>query len=87
MAKSMMHLACLPSCVPAGIFPEIVVSRKGAYSCPVASGIIFAVNADVPGDAGAPLDAYCQGLLASMQARQPCWSGKNQGAYAAIGSM
>ena len=69
------------SCAPAGIFREIVISRKGAFSCPVASGIIFAVNADVPGDAGAPLEAYCQGLLASMQARQPCWSGKQQGAH------
>ena len=62
------------SCIPAGIFREIVVSRKGAYSCPVASGVIFAVNVDMRGDAGAPLGAYSQALLASMQARQPIWS-------------
>ena len=60
------------SCGPSGIFREIVVSRKGAYSCPVKSGVIFAVNVDVRGSAGAPLGAYSQALLASMQARLPC---------------
>ena len=55
-----------------GIFREVVVSRKGAYSCPVASGVIFAVDVDVRGAGGAHLGAYSQGLLASMQARQRC---------------
>ena len=59
------------SCVPSGIFREVVISRKGAYSCPVASGVIFAVNVDVRGAAGAPVDAHSQALLASMQARRP----------------
>ena len=59
------------TCVPSGIFQEIVVSRKGAYSCPLASGVVFAVNVSVLGDAGASLPAYSQALLASMQARQP----------------
>ena len=48
-----------------------MVSRKGAYSCHVASGVIFAVNVDVCGAAGAPLAAFRQDLLASMQARAP----------------
>ena len=65
------HACCR---IPSGIFREIVVLRKGAYSCPVASGIIFAVNVDVRGDADAPLGAYSRSLLASMQARQPIWS-------------
>ena len=55
------------SCVLPGIFQEIVVSRKGAHSWPVASGVIFAVNVDVRGSVGADLGAYCQDLLASMQ--------------------
>ena len=54
-----------------GISRKIAISRKGAFSCPVASGVIFAVNADVRGGAGAPVSAYSQALLASMQARQP----------------
>ena len=48
------------------------MSRKGAHSCPIASGVIFAVNVDVRGvwsTAGAPLRAYSQKLLVSMQAR------------------
>lgn len=67
------------SCVPAGIFRETVISRKGAYSCPVASGVIFAVNVDVRGAAGAPADAYSQALLASMQARAPSWASQTAG--------
>ena len=63
--------ASLCSCVLSGIFQEMAVSRKGAYSCPVASGVIFAVNVDVRGDAGAPWGAYSQALLASMQAHRP----------------
>ena len=51
-----------------GIFREVVISRKGAYRWPVASGVIFAVNADMRGAAGAPVGAYNQALLASMQA-------------------
>ena len=58
-------------CIPPGIFREIVVSRQGAHSCPLASGLIFAVNVRVRGSAGAPLAAYSQALLTSMQARQP----------------
>ena len=59
------------SCVTSGVFREIVVSRKGAYSCPVASGVIFAVNVNMRGDAGAPWGACSQALLGSMQARHP----------------
>ena len=32
----------LHAAVPAGIFREVVISRKGAYSCPVASGVLGA---------------------------------------------
>ena len=64
------------------------MSRKGAYSCPVASGVIFAVNVDVRGDAGAPLGAYSQALLASIQAREACVAPcKQQGAQLALRSM
>ena len=64
------------TCVLSGIFQEIVVSRKGTFTCPVASGIIFAVNADGRGCADANVDqagytTYSQALLASMQARVP----------------
>ena len=48
-----------------------MVSRKGLHSSPVATGVIFAVNVGVRGNPGAALDAYCQDLLVSMQARQP----------------
>ena len=58
------------TCVLAGIFRDIVVSRKGLYSWPVATGVIFAVNVYTRGTLGAPLDAYSQDLLVSMQARQ-----------------
>ena len=57
--------------VLSGIFREIVVSREGAFSCPVSLGIIFAINADVKGNAGRPLGAYSQALMANLQARQP----------------
>ena len=63
------------ACGPVGIFREVVVSRKGAFSCLIKSGVMFAVNVDVRGNAGAPLGAYRQALLASMQARSsvaPC---------------
>ena len=73
------------SCAPSGIFREVVISRKGAFSCPVSSGIIFAVNVDICEDASTPLDAYCQDLLASMQARQPCLSWQQHGAQCGIG--
>lgn len=61
------------SCILPGIFREVVVSRMGAYSCPVASGVIFAVNVDVRGDTGATLGACSRALLAFMQARQPSY--------------
>ena len=66
------------SCVPPGIFREIKVSRKGAHSCPVATGVVFAVNVGVRGAAGGPLDAYSQDLLASMQARHMRWESSKQ---------
>ena len=84
------HIYCrwLPKAQPRssdlpGIFREVVISRKGAYRWPVASGVIFAVNADVRGAAGAPLGAYSQGLLASMQARAR--SQAQQAAGSAVG--
>ena len=51
-----------------------MVSRKGTYSCPVASGVIYAVNVNVRRHIGAPLGAYNKALLASMQARPPIWA-------------
>ena len=67
----MLAVKGLSCCVPPGIFHRILLSRKGAHSCPVASGVIFAVNVDVRGASGAPVDAYSQDLLVSLQARQP----------------
>ena len=74
------------SCAPSGIFREVAVSRQGAYSCPVASGLIFAVNVSMRGDAGAPLGAYSQALLASMQACLPSRQSARSHA-GALGSM
>ena len=54
---------------PPGIFGSIVVSRKGAFSCPVASGVIFAVNVDTRVDGNVPEEVYSKRLLATMQAR------------------
>lgn len=51
-----------------GIFKEIVVSRKGAFSCPVATGVIFAVNVDTHADSSVPAEVYSQRLLTTMQA-------------------
>ena len=64
-------MAQLCTCVLAGVFRDIVVSRKGLQKCPVATGGIFAVNVGVRGNPGAALKPYCQDLLVSMQARQP----------------
>ena len=51
-----------------GIFKEIVVSRKGAFSCPVATGVIFAVNVDTHADSSVSEEVYSQRLLTTMQA-------------------
>ena len=56
-----------PVCMP-GIFKEIVVSRKGAFSCPVATGVIFAINVDTYADSGVPEEVYSKRLLITMQA-------------------
>ncbi|KAK9841811.1 hypothetical protein WJX81_004571 [Elliptochloris bilobata] len=49
-----------------GVFRELLISRKGAYSCPVSSGVIFAVNAEAREHSTEPLDAYSRDLLAAM---------------------
>lgn len=65
-----------------------MVSREGLHSCPVATGVIFAVNVGVRGSPGAALDAYCQGLLVSMQARQPTFEPSKQlEAHTALSNM
>lgn len=50
------------------------MARTGTDQCPVASGIILAVNVNIRGDARASMDeagltSYSQALLASMQVR------------------
>lgn len=52
-----------------GIFKEIVVSRKGAFSCPVANGVIFAVNVDTHADSSVSEAVYSKRLLTTMQAQ------------------
>lgn len=56
---------------PAGVIRELLVSRKGAYSCPVAAGVIFTANVDARSFRSASPDAAAHSLLATLQARAP----------------
>ncbi len=56
---------------PAGVIRELQVSRKGAYSCPVAAGVIFTANVDARGFRSASPDETAHRLLTTLQARAP----------------